>query len=60
LASLIEKEILSVVRAGREIHHFYIDPEDLERTKALRLITKFLLDVIDEETYWDLRRGLVG
>lgn len=60
ITPLVEKEMLSVVRVGRETHHFYIPPEELERTKALRLITKFLLDVIDEETYWDLRRGLVG
>ncbi|UCD93100.1 MAG: winged helix-turn-helix transcriptional regulator [Methanobacteriota archaeon] len=60
LTPLVEKEMLSIVRAGRETHHFYVDPEDLERTKALRLVTKFLLDVIDEETYWDLRHGLVG
>jgi predicted transcriptional regulator len=59
IAKLVEKEILSTIRIGRETRHFYIHPDELERTKALRLITKFLLDVIDEETYWDLRRGLV-
>jgi len=59
IAPLVEKEILSTVKIGRKTHHFYTHPEELERTKMLRLITKFLLDVIDEETYWDLRNGLV-
>lgn len=59
IATLVEKEILSTIRVGRETRHFYIHPDELERTKALRLITKFLLDMIDEETYWDLRHGLV-
>ncbi len=59
IAPLVEKEILSTIRVGRETRHFYIHPDELERTKALRLITKFLLDVIDEETYWDLRHGSV-
>ena len=57
---LVEKEMLSIVKIGKEIHHFYIYPEELEKRKMLRLITKFLLDKIDEETYWDLRPGLVG
>ena len=56
---LVEKEILSTVKVGRETHHFYISPEELERTRTLRLITKFLLDMVDEETYWDLRHGSV-
>lgn len=57
---LIEKEMLSIIRIGKEIHHFYIYPEELERIKTLRLITKFLLDKIDEETYWHLRHELAG
>ncbi len=57
---LVEKEMLSIVKMGKEIHHFYIYPEELERTKMMRLITKFLLDKVDEETYWDLRREYVG
>lgn len=57
---LIEKEMLSLIRMGKKIHHFYIYPEDLEKTKMLRLISKFLLDKIDEETYWELRREYVG
>jgi predicted transcriptional regulator len=56
---LVEKEILSTVKVGRETHHFYISPEELEKTRMLRLITKFLLDMVDEETYWDLRHGSV-
>jgi predicted transcriptional regulator len=56
---LIGKELLSVVRIGKEIHHFFVTPEELEKTKMMRLITKFLLDKIDEETYWDLRNALV-
>ena len=58
--SLTEKELLSVIKIGKEIHHFYIYPEELERMKMMRLITKFLLDTIDEETYWDLRREFMG
>jgi predicted transcriptional regulator len=58
--TLVEKEILSKVKMGKEIHHYYIFPEELEKKKMLRLITKFLLDKIDEETYWDLRHELVG
>ncbi|UCF07468.1 MAG: winged helix-turn-helix transcriptional regulator [Thermoplasmata archaeon] len=53
---LIESEMLSTIRMGKEIHHFYIYPEDLEKTKMLRLISRFLLDKIDEETYWELRQ----
>ena len=56
---LVEKEMLSVIKIGREIHHFYIYPEELERIKTMRLITKFLLDKIDEETYWDLRHEFI-
>ena len=59
ITPLVEKEILSTIRVGRETRHFYVHPDELERTKTLRIITKFLLDVIDEETYWDLRHGLV-
>ncbi len=59
ITPLVEKEILSTVRVGRETHHFYISPQELERTKAMRLVTKFLLDMIDEETYWNLRRSFV-
>lgn len=55
---LIEKEMISLVKIGKEIHHFYVFPEELEEKKILRLITKFLLDKIDEEAYWDLKRGL--
>ena len=57
--TLVEKEMISIIKMGKEIHHFYIFPEDLEQTKMLRLITKFLLDKIDEETYWELRREYV-
>lgn len=57
---LVKKEILSIVKIGKEIHHFYIYPKELEKRKMLRLITKFLLDKIDEETYWDLRPELIG
>ena len=57
---LEEKEIISQVKIGKEVHHFYVYPEELEEKKILRLITKFLLDKIDEETYWDLKRGLVA
>jgi DNA-binding MarR family transcriptional regulator len=58
--SLIDKELLSVIKMGKEIHHFFVSPEELEKTKMMRLITKFLLDKIDEETYWDLRNALVA
>lgn len=57
---LEEKEIISQVKIGKEVHHFYVYPEELEEKKILRLITKFLLDKIDEETYWDLKQGLVA
>ncbi len=52
---LVEEEILSIKKEGKEIHHYYIYPEDLEKIKTKRMITKFLLGIIDEETYWDLR-----
>ena len=57
---LIEKEMLSTIKMGKEIHHFFIYPEELEKIKMLRLISKFLLDKIDEETYWELRREYVA
>lgn len=55
ISALVRKEILSIKKEGKEIHHYYIYPEELEKIKTLRLITKFLLGIIDEETYWDLR-----
>jgi hypothetical protein len=58
--SLVEKEMLSTVKIGKEIHHFYIYPDELKEKKILRLITKFLLDKIDEETYWDLKHEFVA
>lgn len=58
--ALVEFEMVSLVKMGKEIHHFYIYPEELEKKKVLKLITKFLLDKIDEETYWDLRSELAG
>ncbi|UCG04362.1 MAG: winged helix-turn-helix transcriptional regulator [Candidatus Heimdallarchaeota archaeon] len=57
---LVEREMLSIIKIGKEIHHFYITPQELEKKKVLRLIAKFLLGKIDEETYWDLRLELAG
>jgi predicted transcriptional regulator len=56
---LIEKEIISIIKVGKEIQHNYIYPEELEKQKMMKLITKFLMGSIDEETYWDLRRRLI-
>lgn len=56
---LVEKEMLSIIKTGNEIHHFYIYPEELEKIKILRLLTKLVLDKIDEETYWHLRREFI-
>jgi predicted transcriptional regulator len=52
---LIEEERVTITRIGNEIHHFFIYPEDLEKIKTLRLITKLVQDKIDEDTYWELR-----
>jgi predicted transcriptional regulator len=52
---LIEEEKVTITRIGNEIHHFFIYPEDLEKIKTLRLITKLVQDKIDEDTYWELR-----
>jgi predicted transcriptional regulator len=57
---LVEEEMFTTTRIGNEIHHFYIYPEELERIKTLRLITKLVQNKIDEETYWDLRREHIG
>ena len=57
---LVEKERVTITRIGNETHHFYIYPEELEKIKTLRLITKLVQDKIDEETYWDLRRNSIG
>jgi predicted transcriptional regulator len=57
---LVEKERITIARIGNEIHHFYIYPEELEKVKTLRLITKLVQDKIDEDTYWDLRRNIIG
>jgi len=56
---LIEKEIVSIEKFGKEIQHFYIYPEQLQREKILKLITKLLIGTIDEETYWELRRTVL-
>jgi predicted transcriptional regulator len=53
--SLVDQELVTTKKVGKEVHHYYIMPEELERQKMLKLITKFLTDKIDEETYWDLR-----
>lgn len=52
---LIEREVIFTNKIGKEIHHYYIYPEELEKIKTKRMITKFLLGMIDEETYWELR-----
>jgi predicted transcriptional regulator len=52
---LVLKEIISLKKEGKEIHHYYIHPGELENIKTKKIITKFLLGMIDEETYWDLR-----
>lgn len=52
---LIEDEKITVTRIGNEIHHFFVYPEDLEKIKTLRLITKLVQEKIDEDTYWKLR-----
>jgi predicted transcriptional regulator len=52
---LVETEKVTITRMGNQTHHFFIYPEDLERIKALRLITKLVQGKIDEETYWELR-----
>ncbi|UCG70209.1 MAG: winged helix-turn-helix domain-containing protein, partial [Thermoplasmata archaeon] len=57
---LVEKERINTTRIGNEIHHSYIYPEELEKIKTLRLITKLVQGKIDEETYWDLRRNSIG
>ncbi len=59
VSALIDKELVTTVRIGRRVHHFYLDPDELRRMKTMRLIALFLLDRIDEETYWDLRRELM-
>ncbi len=60
IKNLVEKEMFTTTRIGNEIHHFYIYPEELEKIKTLRLITKLVQNKIDEETYWDLRREYFG
>ncbi|UCE75022.1 MAG: winged helix-turn-helix domain-containing protein, partial [Methanomassiliicoccales archaeon] len=57
---LVEKERITTTRMGNEIHHSYIFPEELEKIKTLRLLTKLVQGKIDEETYWDLRRNFIG
>lgn len=57
--SLIEQDLVDVKKVGKEIHHYYITPEELERQKMMKLITKFLTDKIDEETYWQLRNEVI-
>jgi predicted transcriptional regulator len=52
---LVDQELVATKKVGKEVHHYYITPEELERQKMLKLITKFLTDKIDEETYWELR-----
>jgi predicted transcriptional regulator len=56
---LLEKEIVSIEKIGKKIQHFYVYPEQLQKEKILRLITKLLLGKIDEETYWELRRTVI-
>jgi len=57
--ALVEKEVVTTVKIGRSIHHFYVDPDELRRRKMIRLAALFLLDKIDEKTYWELRQSLV-
>jgi predicted transcriptional regulator len=57
---LVKNELVTTTRIGNAIHHFYIYPEELDKIKALRLITKLVQGKIDEDTYWDLRREYFG
>jgi len=52
---LVEKQLLFINKTGKEIHYHYLNPEEYKKQEMLRVITKFLLGQIDEETYWDLR-----
>jgi predicted transcriptional regulator len=56
---MVEKQLLTLNKNGKETHHFYIYPDELEKKEILKVITKFLLDKIDEETYWKLREKLI-
>ena len=58
VAALVARELVTRIRLGREVHHFYRDPDELRRTRLLRLAALFLLDKIDEETYWEIRREM--
>ncbi|WP_455392395.1 winged helix-turn-helix transcriptional regulator [[Eubacterium] cellulosolvens] len=59
VSELVEKQLLSLNKNGKEIHHFYIYPDELKKQETLKIITKFLLDKIDEETYWELREKII-
>ncbi len=56
---LIEKEIIYTKKIGREVHYYYRSPEEIERIKMSRFVTKFLQRKIDEETFLQLRQGLI-
>ncbi len=57
--SLVDQDLVNTKKVGKEIHHYYVTPEELERQKMMKLITKFLTDKIDEETYWELRNEFI-
>ncbi len=59
ISELVEKQLLTLTKDGKETHHFYIYPDELEKQETLKVITKFLLDKIDEETYWELREKII-
>ena len=56
---LVEKQLVTLNKNGKETHHFYIYPNEFEKQEILKIITKFLLDKIDEETYWELREKII-
>ena len=37
-----------------------LSSQELEKIKTLGLITKLVQDKIDEDTYWDLKRNIIG
>ena len=56
---LVEKQLLTLNKQGKEIHHYYLNSDELEKQEILKIITKFILDKIDEETYWELRNNII-
>lgn len=58
LMLIAKMDLVASDNSEKSIMYYYVPPEELEHRKMLRLISKFLDDKIDEESYWVLKSAV--